>query len=259
MYNIFMKYIVYVFVATLLLPAHLVHAGSCAQLSSNLKWGAKGEQVRVLQQMLNKNKATQVAALDVGSPGMEGTFFGKATYVAVKKYQELHAEELLIPQQLKTGTGYVGNATRALLNKEFCSEQQIKESSIEEKIAALKADVIARQGSQTSKEVPVLPTPVGNTQSQTKTPKISSVSPLVGNMGTTVTLSGENFAPSNDILTTTWRFNNVASSDGKTLSFVITADKNLLTQAGTITKDLPFTIVVRSGTQFSNVVTLKLE
>jgi len=43
--------------------------------------------------------------------------YGEGTVSAVKKFQERYASEILAPYGLKAGTGYVGNSTRAKLNK----------------------------------------------------------------------------------------------------------------------------------------------
>lgn len=63
--------------------------------------------VKRLQQTLNKNPQTQVAAQGDGSPGHETEYFGNLTFAAVQKFQSLHG----VPH-----TGYVGPLTRAVLN-----------------------------------------------------------------------------------------------------------------------------------------------
>lgn len=75
----------------------------------DLYQGLTDTDVQRLQVQLNKNTATQVAAVgQAGGPGSETTYFGALTFAAVKKYQTLNN----IPN-----TGYVGPLTRAALTK----------------------------------------------------------------------------------------------------------------------------------------------
>lgn len=84
--------------------------------NKNLKIGDKNEDIRELQKILNKNTATQVSSLGIGSPGNETDFFGQLTKNAVIRFQELYASDILRPSGLASGTGFVGAATRLKLN-----------------------------------------------------------------------------------------------------------------------------------------------
>ncbi len=74
------------------------------QFSQSLKLGSNSEDVRLLQAFLNKH-GFLVAKSGPGSLGNETTFFQARTKVALIKFQEAHAKEILVPLSLKKGTG----------------------------------------------------------------------------------------------------------------------------------------------------------
>jgi len=84
--------------------------------TSNLSRGMTGLEVKRLQQALNQTLTIPVAATGSGSIGQETTYYGPATANAVSRFQELYAEEVLVPNDLQQGTGYFGNSTRTKLN-----------------------------------------------------------------------------------------------------------------------------------------------
>lgn len=85
-------------------------------LTLNLSLGSSGEQVVMLQKMLNQDAGTRIALSGPGSPGQETSYFGLLTRAAVVRFQEKYASEILAPARLSSGTGYVGLYTRAKLN-----------------------------------------------------------------------------------------------------------------------------------------------
>src|SRR3989344_1931001 len=79
--------------------------------------GAKGEDVKRLQVLLNSDPDTKVSASGAGSPGSETETFGPATESAVKKFQEKYG----IAGPGSEGFGFVGPKTRAKLEEVFGS------------------------------------------------------------------------------------------------------------------------------------------
>ena len=107
------------FMFAIALPASAQTVSACAKLTRNLKVGAEGADVKVLQQILNKNKVTRIADTGPGSPGQESEYFGKKTTAAMIRFQDLYKKEVLTPAGLTKGTGFVGSYSRAKL-KTLC-------------------------------------------------------------------------------------------------------------------------------------------
>lgn len=78
----------------------------CYTFSGNLKIGDAGAQVTALQTALQRQGLTV---------SVTGTFDTQTAF-AVKAFQEKYASEVLTPNGLTRGTGYVGASTRAKLN-----------------------------------------------------------------------------------------------------------------------------------------------
>ena len=91
----------------------------CAlHFSRNLAAGDRSEGVRALQKILNVSNATRVSTSGSGSRGNETNYFGRQTFEAVVRFQEMNSKDILSPLKLSKGTGYVGAATRVKLISE---------------------------------------------------------------------------------------------------------------------------------------------
>jgi len=98
-----------------LISAEFMLASCRMEFPRNLQEGMMGTDVQNLQKALNYSYLTQVAATGPGSPGNESDYFGPATLKAVTKFQDIFADQILMPNGLTTGNGFVGSATRAEL------------------------------------------------------------------------------------------------------------------------------------------------
>ena len=87
------------------------------QFVKPLVFNQKAPDAYYLQIVLNSTQVTQVATVGPGSPSHETLRFGRLTKVAVIKFQEEHASEILTPLGLTRGTGIIGPNTRKVLNQ----------------------------------------------------------------------------------------------------------------------------------------------
>ncbi len=87
------------------------------QFTRSLQVGMSGSDVRELQKVLNSDSKTQISASGIGSPGQESMYFGQLTKQAVIRFQEMYRNDILTPNGLSSGTGYVGPSTIKVLNR----------------------------------------------------------------------------------------------------------------------------------------------
>ena len=88
-------------------PPYPYPAGACYQFTRTLKFGSRGADVAMLQQML------QAQGFSINDPP---GWYGESTASAVSGFQMAYANEILYPAGLRYGTGVVGFATRNKLN-----------------------------------------------------------------------------------------------------------------------------------------------
>lgn len=165
-----------------------------AALLRNLKMGDQGSDVRELQQLLNRDQVTRLAAAGPGSPGNETTYFGRLTQDAIMRLQQKYAAFILAPIGLSSPTGYVGNQTRLVLAR-------------------------LSQGVNPPAPHAINPPPPAITS---KTPHIDSISPpVVVSINQELTIQGTNFTNAgNTVIISSEKpnsFVNLLSPDGTTL------------------------------------------
>lgn len=86
--------------------------------SRNLRQGMHGNDVRELQKFLNTHGFV-IAKNGSGSPGQETDYFGPSTAVAITRFQESNAGQILTPLRLTKGTGNFMESTRRFLLANF--------------------------------------------------------------------------------------------------------------------------------------------
>lgn len=120
-----MKYILPIFLLSISI-ASVAHA----EINRTLKLGDRGEDVKELQIILNRDPATRIATQGIGAPGNESTYFGARTLAAVRAFQTKYAFEVLSPAGLSVPTGTVGLYTRVKLYKLSLAQQSTSTTSV---------------------------------------------------------------------------------------------------------------------------------
>ena len=90
-------------------------AALVGQLTANLQYGDRGDDVELLQTWLAKDSEIYPEAIVSG-------WFGPLTKAAVIRFQEEYTEDVLAPWNLTSGTGYVGSTTRDKLNELYSGQ-----------------------------------------------------------------------------------------------------------------------------------------
>ena len=173
--------------------------------------GFRGDDVLLLQQFLNNDPDTRVAVLGPGSLGFETNFFGPLTKIALHKFQKKYASEILYPGQAPTG--YIGPKTLRKINL-----------LLKERQAQMLSPKLSVQ------EVEIAKPKVISTTEPVKQPEIFGVSPEKVRLGDKVIIIGKNFSSEGNTVLLRYayieaRFENLPSSDGKTIVFTYAPPK----------------------------------
>lgn len=184
---------------------------------TDLQLGDAGIDVFLLQQLLNTNPITQVAQTGPGSPGVETLLFDTNTYEAVVRYQELYRDEILTPEGLSKGTGYVGPSTRAHLNTHFEPYDDVPEGTDSSTTEEDGIHTVPTDGSEPNEDI---------SASTARRVVITNVSPYRVERGGVVTVSGFNFTPHTNTvhIGDEYEIDNVSSQNGTQLSFEVSND-----------------------------------
>ena len=96
----------------------------------SLSVGDSGADVMKLQQFLNADAMTRVAATGVGSAGMETEYYGGLTGAAVAKFQEANRAAILSPLGLVNSTTFFGPSTMAEANAQCASAPVVVDDTV---------------------------------------------------------------------------------------------------------------------------------
>jgi len=175
----------------------------------DLRLGESSSDILELQKFLNKSTDTRVSDSGPGSLGSETNYFGSKTLQSVIKFQEKYRNEILVPNGLTSGTGFVGPSTRKKINEILLSEG----SSV-----------------KVVEEAPIARAEIENVNQPSlfslQTPKIFSVSSFQVNPGGKLILYGTGFSLSaNDVYMGDNKvLSGLKSSDGAKLEITVPND-----------------------------------
>ena len=115
-----MKKILYITTFSLFIPTFFAHAYS---FTNTMKVGSRGQDVYELQKIFNSDPKTAISTSNNrGSYGNETDYFGLLTKEAVIRFQNLYKEQILYPNGLTQGTGFVGKSTITFLNEKLSNK-----------------------------------------------------------------------------------------------------------------------------------------
>lgn len=185
---------------------------------NNLYFGISSPDVLELQKVLNKDSATTVSSFGAGSAGFETQYFGEKTQDAVVRFQNKYASEILIPLGLSSGTGFVGNSTRAKLNSLSLTTTPLTSTT--------PTTPLAPPIPPTQHTTPLTPTPPSQfnlfTEADNATVQLAFLSVGYGAHGSTLEFTGSGFLPTgNKIIFGSNVVSGVSAVSSNKISFII--------------------------------------
>jgi peptidoglycan hydrolase-like protein with peptidoglycan-binding domain len=224
--------------------------------------GSSGEDVRLLQKILNTDQRTKISSSGLGSPGSETAYFGQLTKVAVQKFQALRDENVYPDGYVIIYSGYVDDKTRNDLN-EYAASINFSSSG-----------GIYNQHSSVVVGQPLSLTPQDQLNAEYRAsitvipgfPYIDYISPNKVKNGETITISGRNFSTTTaNTIYMTYHQISATSTDGVTIRVPVNSYLNELFNEQTknlddderedVVKkipDIPLFISVGNGVNISN-------
>jgi len=182
-------------------------------IDTNLSLGSHGEQVRLLQVVLNTDPDTLLAEHGPGSPGQETMYFGPLTHNAVIRFQEKYRTSILNPIGLHKGTGYVGTQTRSMI-RQLDRNQMDHNTSKPNNTESPSPNTAVSSSSQKQ-----------NTELEANTViHIDKIEPERGSNHTNVVIHGVGFEEVSEVITTFQRFQNPNIVSDKKMIFSLDFD-----------------------------------
>ena len=227
----------------------------CHSFTSNLEVGDSGTEVQALQEALAKDGE------DVATSGV----FDEETASAVTGFQEKYASQVLTPNGLQHGTGYVGPATRRKLNALFrCGTTVPVTAASPVSVPPTAANPSAYSTATSTSAI------VSGSADQ---PTLKMISRGSGPIGQQLTLTGTGYLAFGNVvyMSGSVAASNLPSSDGTTLSFTVPASlTNPTASSGStqvtpgiynisvgnqdgISNAAPFTVIVGSSSESMNI------
>ena len=96
----------------IMIASFLTFYANAYEFKKDLKLGDLNSDVLELQKILNSDDSTAIAISGLGSKGNETNYFGNLTKQAIIRFQEKYSNDILVPNGLSKGTGFVGLSTR---------------------------------------------------------------------------------------------------------------------------------------------------
>lgn len=118
------------------------------QFRRDIRLGDTGDNVRELQRCLAN---PLVGGPDIYPEGVISGYFGQNTRKAVIRFQERHRAEILIPDNLRAGTGRVGARTRVVLNR-LCHEPRTETLPLQISLTTLDQPLLVKAAEQLKKQ-----------------------------------------------------------------------------------------------------------